>query len=104
MRKYSLTTLALAAVLDFLGPQGAAAQDTSSTNDANNPLTPKVTFNLHNYYVPSLTDLDDRWANQFLLRGLVPHAAFDTLSFSASPCRLLRRRRSRMARQPESAT
>lgn len=45
-------------------------------DEANNPLTPKVTINLHNYYVPELTDLDGRRANQFLLRGLIPSDLF----------------------------
>ena len=52
-----LTALALAATA-LACP--VAAQESSSTNDANNPLTPKVKINFHDYYVPSLTDLDDR--------------------------------------------
>lgn len=45
----------------------------NASNDANNPLTPKITFNLHDYYIPSFYGLDDRDANQFLLRGVIPH-------------------------------
>ncbi len=56
----------------------ALAQDSpSSVNDANNPLTPKITLNLQNYYIPSFTDTPgDPHANQFLLRGLVPSDMF----------------------------
>ncbi|MGI6852412.1 hypothetical protein [Mesorhizobium sp. 1B3] len=54
----------------------ARAQDHNAINEANNPLTPKVTINLHNYYVPELTDLDGRRANQLLLRGLIPSDLF----------------------------
>ncbi|WP_313534276.1 hypothetical protein [Haematobacter sp.] len=45
-------------------------------NEANNPLTPKITLNLHDYYVPRFYDLDDRWANQLLFRGVIPFEAF----------------------------
>lgn len=41
-------------------------------NEANNPLTPKLTINFHDYYAPSLYGAADRSANQFLLRGLIP--------------------------------
>lgn len=54
----------------------AAAQEHDDVNDANNPLTPKITINFHDYYVPELTDLPDRYANQFLLRGLIPSDLF----------------------------
>lgn len=47
-------------------------EKSSSQNDANNPLTPKVTLNLHDYYVPSLIGVPDREANQLLFRGLMP--------------------------------
>lgn len=43
-----------------------------AVNEANNPLTPKITVNLQGYYVPSFVDLHDKHANQFLLRGLLP--------------------------------
>lgn len=48
------------------------AQD-GGQNEANNPLTPKITVNAHNYYVGDLSGLPDEDANQFLVRGLVPH-------------------------------
>jgi hypothetical protein len=43
------------------------------TNEANNPLTPKLTLNLHDYYAPDLIGVPDREANQLLFRGLMPH-------------------------------
>ncbi len=51
-----------------------AAQD--EVNTANNPLTPKFTINLQDYFLPALNRLGNRQANQFLLRGLVPSDAF----------------------------
>ncbi|ASS53275.1 hypothetical protein E0H36_32270 [Rhizobium leguminosarum bv. viciae] len=52
-----------------------AAHDT--VNEANNPLTPKITINLHDYYIPSFIDTPgDPEANQFLLRGLIPSDMF----------------------------
>ncbi|OYR14946.1 hypothetical protein [Brucella thiophenivorans] len=53
-----------------------AAQEHDAVNEANNPLTPKITVNFHNYYVPELTDVPDKYANQFLLRGLIPSNLF----------------------------
>ncbi|WP_432444393.1 hypothetical protein [Rhizobium lusitanum] len=51
----------------------AAAQEHSDVNEANNPLTPKITINLQDYYVPSFIDTPGHpKANQFLLRGLIP--------------------------------
>lgn len=61
--------------LVFLGvviSTAAAAQEHEAINDANNPLTPKITINLHDYYVPTLSGIPNRYANQFLLRGLIP--------------------------------
>jgi len=64
----------LFATLACLGPAVGFAQAPSSAdvNAANNPLTPKVTINLHDYWAPKLYDSDD-YTNQFLLRGLIPH-------------------------------
>ena len=45
------------------------------TNEANNPLTPKITLNVQDYYIPSFNH-SDREANQLLLRGLVPSDLF----------------------------
>src|SRR5690606_20393250 len=52
--------------------QIVSAQEHQAVNDANNPLTPKITINFHNYYVPEIYGLSGRHSNQFLLRGLVP--------------------------------
>jgi hypothetical protein len=52
-------------------PNGAPSVG-GDVNAANSPLTPKITVNLQDYYVPDLNRVDDRTANQFLLRGLVP--------------------------------
>jgi hypothetical protein len=56
----------------------AQAQSVSgeATNEANNPLTPKITLNLQDYYIPSIKGLPERDSNQFLLRGVMPHKAF----------------------------
>lgn len=50
----------------------ASQESTSSQNAANNPLTPKITINLHDYYTPEYEGIDGD-GNQFLLRGLIPH-------------------------------
>lgn len=42
-------------------------------NEANNPLNPRPMISLHDYYVPKLTQLDNSWANQGILRGVVPN-------------------------------
>jgi len=36
--------------------------------DANNPLASITAFNIQNYYIPSLSELDDQNANTFWLR------------------------------------
>lgn len=53
-----------------------AAPPANAANEANNPLTPKITLNLQDYYFPELNRLGDTDANQFLLRGLIPSKAF----------------------------
>jgi hypothetical protein len=67
------TNLPLLATLACL-PAAASGQAPSSeaVNEANNPLTPKITINLHDQWAPKLYDSDD-YTNQFLLRGLIPH-------------------------------
>lgn len=57
-------------------PGEAASAPAGDVNAANNPLTPKITINLQDYFAPSLNRLGDRQANQGLLRGLVPSDAF----------------------------
>jgi hypothetical protein len=54
----------------------AHAQDGDASNAANNPLTPSITVNFHDYYVPDIIGQPDREANQYLQRGLMPHKLF----------------------------
>ena len=56
--------------------EAASARPAGDVNAANNPLTPKITVNLQDYFLPSLNRLGNRQANQGLLRGLVPSDAF----------------------------
>ncbi|MCZ7463826.1 hypothetical protein [Rhizobium rhizogenes] len=60
--------------IGFVLVAGAAtAQEHQDVNEANNPLTPKITLNLHDYFIPSFIDTPGNpHANQFLLRGLIP--------------------------------
>lgn len=57
-----------------LAALSARAQEAggSATNDANNPLTPKITVNLQDYYTSSFYGPLDSDANSLLLRGLIP--------------------------------
>lgn len=51
----------------------AVAQDKPSAEaDANNPLANFTAFNIQNYYVPRLSELDDQNANTFWLRYAKP--------------------------------
>ena len=60
-----------AILLMLAGP--VAAQEHQDVNDANNPLTPKITINFQDYYIPSFIDVPGKpVSNQFLLRGLIP--------------------------------
>ena len=54
----------------------ALSQESGNQNEANSQLTPKITLNLQNHYVPSIIGVPGRSANQFLLRGLVPSDLF----------------------------
>lgn len=71
----------------------AGAQEHHEVNEANNPLTPKITINFHDYFIPGFNDLPGNpHANQFLLRGLLPSDLFDipqllrfTLPLATSP-------------------
>ena len=56
-------------------PARASGQAPSSdqVNEANNPLTPKITVNLQDQYVASYYGLDDSDSNALLLRGVLPH-------------------------------
>jgi len=61
----------------FVATSAALAQAPSgdTVNEANNPLTPKVTLNLHDQWAPRLYDSDE-YANAFMLRGVLPHKIF----------------------------
>ena len=81
LKRALLAWLPLVAPVPALAQSSQAGQPASNAasndvNAANNPLTPKVTVNLQDYFLPSLNRLGDRQANQFLLRGLVPSDAF----------------------------
>jgi hypothetical protein len=54
-------------------PSVVRAQTTQEVNEANKPLTPKLTINLHDFYAPSYYDLPDSDSNTGLLRGVIPH-------------------------------
>nr|WP_244432265.1 hypothetical protein [Rhizobium leguminosarum] len=85
-------TPALSLMLALPSPAGAQeAHD--AVNEANNPLTPKITINLQDYYIPSFIDTPGvPEAKQFLLRGLIPWDMFGlpqllrfTLPIATSP-------------------
>ena len=62
-------------VATLVVPALALAQEqasTQQTNEANNPLTPKITVNLQDQWAPELYDSDED-TNAFLVRGLLPH-------------------------------
>lgn len=69
----------VAAALFCLGSV-ASAQEQSTGSDvaqANNPLANFTAFNLHNYYIPELTDSDED-ANQFWMRFAKPFSIGQT--------------------------
>ncbi len=53
-------------------PAAAAAPAAPSNTDANNPLAKFQAFNMHNYYVPALSELDGQNANTFWFRYAQP--------------------------------
>ncbi len=59
-------------------PLSIPAQEHSQSdqaNEANNPLTPKITINFQDQWAPELFGSDEE-TNAFLLRGLLPHKLF----------------------------
>ncbi len=54
----------------------AAPSAADEVNAANNPLTPKITINLQDYFTPDLNREPGRRSNQFLLRGILPVDTF----------------------------
>jgi len=91
VRSKSFCILAILSLATALPVAAQEAHD--SVNEANNPLTPKITINLQNYYIPEFLDTPgDPHANQFLLRGLIPSDMFGlpqlvrfTLPIATSP-------------------
>ena len=68
MRSWNVAAAAL-----LLMTAAAGAQEHEDVNAANNPLTPKITINFQDYYIPNFIGTPgDPEANQFLLRGLIP--------------------------------
>jgi hypothetical protein len=65
---------ARAAAADPAQPDGGSPDN--AVNAANNPLTPKITFNLQDYFTPVLNREPDRTSNEFLARGLAPTDTF----------------------------
>ena len=59
-------------VLNAQTPEDAANSAAPSSVDANNPLADFQAFNLHNYYIPSLTEADNQNANTFWVRYAQP--------------------------------
>jgi hypothetical protein len=67
-----LTGLCLAAACFCAAATEALAQE-ASQNDVNNPLTPKNTIFLQDYFVPDLAGVQDKDGNRFQVQGLFPH-------------------------------
>jgi len=59
-------------VLGVCRPAAAQHPSAKDVNAANNPLTPSITFNVHDLWAPELYDLEPG-SNSFLLRGVIPH-------------------------------
>jgi hypothetical protein len=68
-RKY---TVVLVCSLALFSAGAFAEEQDSAEAQANNPLASFKAFNLQNYYIPELSDLDDQNANTFWLRYAQP--------------------------------
>ncbi len=66
---------------DASSEESAPGSDPAAAANANNPLADMRAFNLHNYYVPELSGLDNQNANTFWLRYAQP---FGTWLFRGS--------------------
>ena len=62
----------LVLLLVWLAPAAIAQDEPSDEAQANNPLADFKGFNIQNYYIPALSDLDDQNANTFWLRYAQP--------------------------------
>jgi hypothetical protein len=71
-----IVTVVLAAVaaapVQAQAPAEGDGATAPSSADANNPLAQFTAFNVHNYYIPSLSELDGQNANTFWLRYAQP--------------------------------
>lgn len=76
LAKGLLMTVAVTIVFVTASPARAAEATAEEQAQANNPLASFKTFNAHNYYVPTLTDLPDETANTFWLRYAQPVGRF----------------------------
>src|SRR5262245_52544723 len=73
-RRFTPTIIAGAALA---ASAAAWSQSAEEMNSANNPLTPTIALNFNNAYVDSFYGLPDADSNAFLVRGALPHKAFD---------------------------
>jgi hypothetical protein len=64
------------AVLVLGLPLHEVARSSKEVNEANNPLTPKLTVDLQDQYISSYYGLESE-SNAILLRGVLPHKLFD---------------------------
>lgn len=72
-KKARSVSIALATLVLLAGSTFAQEKSASDAEaDANNPLANFTAFNLQNYYVPQLSELDDQNANTFWLRYAQP--------------------------------
>jgi hypothetical protein len=60
------------AVLALAAPATTAAKD-SPQNEANDPLTPKMAFQVHDYTQPIVSERPEAGAHQLYLRHVLPH-------------------------------
>jgi len=64
--------LAWAVPVNAQGPAEGGNANAASAADANNPLAKVQAFNLHDYYVPTMSEAPDQTANTFWLRYAQP--------------------------------
>jgi hypothetical protein len=101
--------LALLVPFVLISTEMADAQVTADVNPANasnNPLTPKLTFYLQNFYMPSVTEESNRDTDEVLLRLYVPLActAFRTRCASMHRSKPYQSHQARAASIPDSVT
>ncbi len=63
------------AALALAAPATTGAKD-NSQNEANDPLTPKMAFQVHDYTQPILSERPEAGAHQLYLRHVLPHDTF----------------------------